>query len=130
MLLIASTGLSEAPCQAGNNPDSTPITEAIATPQRTFAKERVKVKPPVAGSSRTTSIYLECPKETLLMRLVKNNSRRPLLAGKSEEGMAAAIDEMMQRREEIYRNSAHHVYHTAGKKMRDVIEDFSGKFSL
>ena len=78
----------------------------------------------------TTCVYLECPKETLLQRLVKNNSRRPLLAGKSEEEMSAAIDSLMQRREEIYRASADHIYHIAGKKLKDVIGDFSGKFCL
>ena len=78
----------------------------------------------------TTCVYLECPKETLLQRLVKNNSRRPLLAGKTEEEMSAAIDSLMQLREEIYRTSAHHIYHAAGKKMKDVIEDFCRKLSL
>ena len=78
----------------------------------------------------TTCVYLECPKETLLRRLVKNNSRRPLLAGKSEEEISASIDSLMQRREEIYRTSAHHIYHTSGKRMMEVIGDFRGRFGV
>ena len=78
----------------------------------------------------TTCVYLECPKETLLRRLVKNNSRRPLLAGKSEAEISASIDSLMQRREEIYRTSAHHIYHTAGKRMMEVIGDFRERFCL
>jgi shikimate kinase len=78
----------------------------------------------------TTCVYLECPKETLLRRLVKNNSRRPLLAGKSEEEISASIDSLMQRREEIYRTTAHHIYHTAGKRMMEVIGDFRERFGV
>ena len=78
----------------------------------------------------TTCVYLECPKETLLQRLVKNNSRRPLLAGKSEEEMSAAIDSLMARREEIYRSAANTIYNTADKKMGKVLDDFAQMFGL
>ena len=44
--------------------------------------------------------------------------------------LGAYIAKYNSNGEEIYRTSAHHIYHTAGKKMRDVVEDFSGTFSL
>ena len=78
----------------------------------------------------TTCVYLDCPKEVLLERLVKNNSRRPLLAGKSREQISDSIDALMLRREAIYRSTASRIYSTEGKRLKDVIVDFATIFAL
>ena len=65
----------------------------------------------------THCVYLQCPKEMLLERLIKNNSRRPLLAGKSEEEMSVTIDNLMAAREAIYINCAEWVYDMRDKRM-------------
>ena len=78
----------------------------------------------------TCCVYLQCPKETLLERLVKNNSRRPLLAGKSEEEMSEAIDNLMAARENIYKNCAEWVYDMRGKRMEGQMKEFAQRFGL
>lgn len=78
----------------------------------------------------TYCVYLQCSKEVLLGRLMKNNSRRPLLAGKSEHEMSAAIDDLMARREEIYKSTAALVYDTTEKRMGKVLGEFGEMFSL
>lgn len=78
----------------------------------------------------THCVYLKCSKEVLLARLMKNNSRRPLLAGKSEEEMSAAIDSLMARREEYYRTTAGTIYDTDEKRIGGVLKDFEKMFSL
>jgi shikimate kinase len=78
----------------------------------------------------THCVYLKCPKEVLLGRLVKNNSRRPLLAGKSEEEISASIDDLMASREQAYIDCAKWVYNTGEKKMGGQLKDFMEKFRL
>lgn len=80
--------------------------------------------------NNTHCIYVQCPKEELLQRLIKNNSRRPLLAGKSEEEMSVAIDSLMARREGIYLECAHTVYPVQGKKLKCVILEFAQMLGL
>ena len=80
--------------------------------------------------SCTSCVYLQCPKDVLLGRLTKNNSRRPLLAGKSEEELSQSIDTLMERRENIYLNCAQWIYNTGEKKMGGQIKDFTEKFQL
>ncbi len=80
--------------------------------------------------SNTHCIYLQCSKEVLLGRLMKNNSRRPLLAGKSEEEMSAAIDSLMAHREEIYRSTASLVFDTSDKRMGRILKEFGKMFEL
>ena len=80
--------------------------------------------------SNTHCVYLQCSKEVLLGRLVKNNSRRPLLAGKSEEEISASIDILMARREQIYLDCAQWIYNTGEKKMGGQLKDFTDKFQL
>lgn len=73
---------------------------------------------------KTSCFYLQCPREVLLSRLIKNNSRRPLLAGKTPEEMSLAIDNMMARREGIYISTAHQIYPSGIKKLAAQISDF------
>ena len=80
--------------------------------------------------SSTHCVYLQCPKEVLLQRLMKNNSRRPLLAGKSEEEMSSVIDSLMQRRENLYVGVSVSVYDTSDKKMGKVVKEFGEMFNL
>lgn len=80
--------------------------------------------------SHTNCVYLQCPKEILLARLIKNNSRRPLLAGKSEEEISASIDALMSEREGIYVNCAGWIYNTNERKMGGQLKDFMEKFNL
>lgn len=80
--------------------------------------------------TNTSCVYLQCSKEVLMSRLMKNNSRRPLLAGKSEEEMSASIDALMERREECYRTTADTLYNTDEKRMGGVLRDFEKMFSL
>ena len=78
----------------------------------------------------THCVYLNCAKEVLLSRLVKNNSRRPLLAGKSEDEISASIDALMEKREQVYRSCAKTVYDTGEKKMGGQLKDFAQMFNL
>ena len=78
----------------------------------------------------TSCVYLQCPKEILLERLIKNNSRRPLLAGKSEEEMSVTIDNLMAAREAIYINCAEWVYDMRGKRMGIQMREFAQRFGL
>jgi shikimate kinase len=78
----------------------------------------------------TSCVYLQCPKEILLERLIKNNSRRPLLAGKSEEEMSVTIDNLMAAREAIYINCAEWVYDMRGKRMGMQMREFAQRFGL
>ena len=80
--------------------------------------------------SNTSCVYLQCSKEVLMQRLMKNNSRRPLLAGKTEEEMSHTIDSLMKRREECYRTTAGTIYDTDEKRMGSVLRDFEKLFSL
>ena len=78
----------------------------------------------------TRCVYLQCSKEVLLGRLIKNNSRRPLLAGKNEHDMSDAIDSLMEKREVIYRSTASVVYDTTEKRIGRVIMEFGEMFAL
>lgn len=78
----------------------------------------------------THCVYLQCPKEMLLERLVKNNSRRPLVAGKSEGELAAVIDDLMAEREEIYKRSAKEIFSVDGKRKGEILRSFSQKYGL
>ncbi len=80
--------------------------------------------------TRTQCVYLQCPKEVLLERLMKNNSRRPLVAGKSEEEMMAVIEDLMRRRESLYRECAKEVLPVEGKRMGEILRYFSEKYGL
>lgn len=80
--------------------------------------------------SSTHCIYLQCSKEVLLGRLVKNNSRRPLLAGKSGQEMSEAIDSLMAKREAQYKSAAALVYDTTEKRIGRVIKEFGEMFPL
>ncbi|MBE6224261.1 MAG: shikimate kinase [Bacteroidales bacterium] len=80
--------------------------------------------------TRTQCVYLRCPKEVLLERLMKNNSRRPLVAGKSEEEMMAVIEDLMRRRESLYRECAKEVLPVEGKRMGEILRYFSEKYGL
>ena len=80
--------------------------------------------------SETTCVYLKCPKDTLLERLVKNNSRRPLLAGKSRDEISASIDDLMARRERLYCGCAAEVFPVEGMRMGEILGRFSEKFGL
>lgn len=55
----------------------------------------------------TRCIYLHCPKELLLKRLIKNNEKRPLLAGKNPYELDLHITALMEKREPLYRACAH-----------------------
>ena len=81
-------------------------------------------------TANTHCVYLKCSKEVLLARLIKNNSRRPLLAGKTEEEMSHIIDNLRKRREECYRTTAGTIYDTDEKRMGGVLRDFEKLFSL
>ncbi len=78
----------------------------------------------------TQCVYLQCPKSVLLERLMKNNSRRPLVAGKSEADMEAAIDDLMRRRESLYRECAKDILPVEGKRMGEMLRYFSEKYGL
>lgn len=78
----------------------------------------------------TQCVYLQCPKSVLLERLMKNNSRRPLVAGKSEADMEAAIDDLMRRRESLYRECAKDILPVEGKRMGEILRYFSEKYGL
>ena len=78
----------------------------------------------------THCVYLQCSKEVLLGRLLKNNSRRPLLAGKSEQEMSEAIDSLMARREDVYRTTASLVYDISDKKMGGILKEFGQMFEF
>lgn len=80
--------------------------------------------------SNTRCVYLQCSKEVLMSRLMKNNSRRPLLAGKSVEEMSQTIDNLMERREEIYLGCAWWIYDTSETKMGVQLRDFAEKFQF
>ncbi len=80
--------------------------------------------------NNTHCVYLQCSKEMLLARLLKNNSRRPLLAGKSEAELSASIDELMSKRASIYESCARWIYNTGEKKMGGQLKDFIEKFQL
>lgn len=78
----------------------------------------------------TQCVYLQCPKEVLLGRLMKNNSRRPLVAGKSEEEMMDVIDDLMRQRESLYMGCANEVLSVEGKRMGEIIRYFSENYGL
>ncbi len=78
----------------------------------------------------THCVYLKCSKEVLLARLMKNNSRRPLLAGKTEGEMSQTIDSLMARREGIYLGCAWWIYDTSETKMNMQLRDFAEKFQF
>ena len=78
----------------------------------------------------THCVYLKCSKEVLLARLMKNNSRRPLLAGKTEGEMSRTIDSLMARREGIYLGCAWWIYDTSETKMNMQLRDFAEKFQF
>lgn len=78
----------------------------------------------------TSCVYLQCSKDVLLGRLVKNNSRRPLLAGKSVEELSESIDNLMEQRESIYLNCAQWIYNTGEKKTGWQLKDFMARFGL
>lgn len=83
-----------------------------------------------AVKRNTQCVYLQCPKEVLLERLMKNNSRRPLVAGKSEIEMMAVIEDLMRRRESLYRECAKEVLPVEGKRMGEILRYFSEKYGL
>jgi shikimate kinase len=61
---------------------------------------------------------------------MKNNSRRPLLAGKTEQEMSDAIDSLMEKREEVYRSTASYIYDTTERRMGKVLKEFGEIFPL
>ena len=80
--------------------------------------------------NNTSCVYLQCSKDVLFGRLMKNNSRRPLLAGKTEQEMSDAIDSLMEKREEVYRSTASYIYDTTEKRMGKVLKEFGEIFLL
>lgn len=50
-------------------------------------------------------VFLEASTERILQRLIINNSRRPLMAGKSEEEMRTTIIEGLNQRLQFYRRA-------------------------
>lgn len=58
---------------------------------------------------KTLCIYLNCPKELLMKRLLKNNSKRPLVAGKSQTELDALITNLMIDRESAYKDCSRYI---------------------
>lgn len=71
----------------------------------------------------TKCVYLKCSRETLIYRLVKNNAKRPLLAGKSEEELSNTIDSLMLKRESIYENCANIIFDAGFGKVNVIAEN-------
>lgn len=78
----------------------------------------------------TYCIYLQCPKEILLSRLIKNNSRRPLLAGKTDEQISRTIDELMLKREHLYISNSRSIYNVGSLKLQEQLKDFAQKYDI
>lgn len=74
----------------------------------------------VAGNTRC--VYLKCSKEILLQRLLKNNSKRPLVAGKDTQELSNTIDTLMEKREKLYIESASIVFNANNGKADAVAE--------
>lgn len=53
-------------------------------------------------NSRGTTVFLNTATDSLVRRLVENNSRRPLMAGKSEEQIRADVEVALTRRLPFY----------------------------
>lgn len=58
---------------------------------------------------KTFCIYLNCTKELLMKRLLKNNSKRPLIAGKSWQELDVFIANLMIQREPIYKDCSKYI---------------------
>lgn len=53
--------------------------------------------------NNTYCIYLQCSKDVLVNRLIKNNINRPLLANKGRGDIEQTIENLMREREPIYK---------------------------
>lgn len=71
----------------------------------------------------TKCVYLKCSKETLLKRLIKNNSKRPLVAGKTVEELSETIDALMAKREGTYTNCASLIFDANNGKLNALVEN-------
>lgn len=58
---------------------------------------------------KTFCIYLNCPKELLIKRLLKNNAKRPLVAGRSQTELDTFITNLMVSREPVYKDCARYI---------------------
>lgn len=76
----------------------------------------------------TFCIYLQCEKETLLARLVKNNSRRPLVAGKTREQISQTIDELMAKREHLYISNSKDIFPVTNNKLNEHLKEFAERY--
>ncbi|MDE6297829.1 MAG: shikimate kinase [Muribaculaceae bacterium] len=53
-------------------------------------------------NSRGVTVFLNTDRECIVRRLLENNSRRPLMAGKSEEEIRAEMDRTLEKRLPFY----------------------------
>ncbi len=87
------------------------------------------ITPECAGiiKEHTFCIYLNCPKNILLRRLIKNNIKRPLLAGKTSAELKAYITELIRIREPDYKQCAHLSLNISeDDKLLEIIEKLAG----
>ena len=57
-----------------------------------------------------------------MQRLLKNNSKRPLVAGKDTQELSNTIDTLMEKREKLYIESASIVFNANNGKADAVAE--------
>lgn len=56
-------------------------------------------------NSRGLTILMDTPRDRIVQRLMLNNSRRPLMAGKTEKEMGEAVDRGLRERDRFYRGA-------------------------
>lgn len=77
-------------------------------------------------TNNTTCIYLKCNVETLTRRLIKNNSNRPLLAGKTEEEIREFTNSAIKAREEAYLRCAKYTINCENKNIAQICDEITG----
>lgn len=67
-------------------------------------------------------IYLQASSNTLFER-VKNNKERPLL---NVEDMKSKIENLLQQRKELYKNSSTYIINTEEKNIENILKEIEG----
>ncbi|MEF9932440.1 MAG: shikimate kinase [Bacteroidales bacterium] len=74
-------------------------------------------------TEKTHCIYLNCPKEILTKRLIKSSSKRPLIAGKTQQEIENTINTLITEREYIYRECAKNTISVGTKSLVKIVEE-------
>lgn len=76
----------------------------------------------------TTTVYLETDIASLLFRLKENNTERPLIRGMSEQQMELKLYDLLQSREQFYRQ-AQYIISTTNKLPEEIADEIIASLS-